>query len=182
MPGLYGYNFNGWNGGWFYNPFFGMYTFVPGGDMFLNAFGYGFFSPYTIYSYYTPTTYWYGGGGARGTGFIGRPITGTSNPTISTLRGGGSANTGGLPALGSPARTGGVVNSGSGNRGMSNTGFARASDGNFGPVSSGAAAASSASMGAGTSSAGAFSSRGGGFSGGGAPSAPVHASSGGAHR
>lgn len=192
MPGVYGLNGSGWGGGWYYNPFFGMYTFVPGGDMFLNAFGYGFFSPYTIYNYYAPTNYWYGGGGARGTGFIGRPISApgstTSPAPISTLRGGGSAHTGGLPALGSPVRGGGVVAAGSGNRGSGAAGFARAanSDFNMGAPSNAGATAAASSSGAGVASSGSFGARsGGGISaggGGGGAVAPVHSGGGAVHR
>jgi hypothetical protein len=72
----YGSGVGAWNGGWYYNPYFDMYTFVPGAGTYFNAFGYGFFSPGTIYDYYSPSAYWYGGGGARGTGAIGRPLAG----------------------------------------------------------------------------------------------------------
>jgi hypothetical protein len=111
-----------WNSGWFFNPYLGTYTFVPGGgNVFLNAFGYGFFSPGSIPYFYSPTNYWYGGGGARGT-TIGRPVSGISNITsataapLNTLRGAGISS---APALGSPVRGGGVVSAGSGmpNRG-----------------------------------------------------------------
>lgn len=162
--GLAGYGFssggigyggvNGWNSNWFYNSSLGMFTFVPGGDMFLNAFGYGFFSPYTIYNYYTPTNYWYGGAA----GMVGRPVNGVSTSTtaaapLSTLRGGASANTGGVPALGAPMRGGGVVTATGGGR---NADFG----GNFGGIP--------AAGPSGATSAGSFGgSRGGGFSGGG---------------
>jgi hypothetical protein len=149
--GLSGYGYapgglysGGWTGGWFYNNFLGMYTFVPGGDMFLNAFGYGFFSPYTIYNYYTPTNYWYGGGT---TSTIGRPISGsTASAPLSTLRGGASARTGGTPALGAPMRGGGVVTAGSGGRNadFGGGGIASAANGNFGGIPAGSPAASSA--------------------------------------
>jgi hypothetical protein len=78
-----GAGLGGWNSGWYYNPYFNMFTFVPGAGTSWNAFGYGFFSPYTIYDYYSPSNYWYGGGGARGTGSIGRPLSGIANPSIS---------------------------------------------------------------------------------------------------
>jgi hypothetical protein len=155
---------NGWNSNWFYNSSLGMYTFVPGGGMFLNAFGYGFFSPYTIYDYYTPTNYWYGGAA----GMIGRPINGVTTATtatapLSTLRGGASAHTGGIPALGAPMRGGGVVAAGNGggrNADFGGAGIASAANGNFGGIPAGAPSAGA--------SAGSFGgSRGGGFSGGG---------------
>jgi hypothetical protein len=108
----YGSGLGNWNGGWYFNPYFNMYTFVPAGGTFWNPWGYGFFSPGTIYSYYTPTAYWYGGGGARGAGSIGQPLSGIGRATttqaapLSTLRGG---NSGGAPALGSPLRGGSPV-------------------------------------------------------------------------
>jgi hypothetical protein len=112
----YGLGSGNWNGGWYFNPYFSMYTYVPAGGTFWNAWGYGFFSPSTIYSYYTPSTYWYGGGGSRGTGSIGRPISGVAtNPTsgraapLSALRGGNSSTSGSLPVLGSPLRGGSAI-------------------------------------------------------------------------
>jgi hypothetical protein len=101
----------GWNGGWYYNPYFDMYTYVPGGGTFWNAFGYGFFSPGTIYSFYSPTNYWYGGGGARGAGLIGQPLAsigsrGTGAAPLSTLRGGnsGAGSAAGTSAIASSSR------------------------------------------------------------------------------
>lgn len=78
----YGLGAGNWSNGWYYNPYLDTFTFVPAYGTYWNAFGYGFFSPGTIYSYYTPpTSYWYGGGGARGAeGSIGRPLAGVANP------------------------------------------------------------------------------------------------------
>ena len=47
-----GYSFmNG--GGWFYNPFFGMYTFLPAGNgMYRSPFGYMYYSPQRVNRYY----------------------------------------------------------------------------------------------------------------------------------
>jgi len=60
-----------WNGGWYYNPYFDMITYVPMGGVFWNPFGYGFFSPGMIGAYYYPTGYYGGGGGARTGGLAG---------------------------------------------------------------------------------------------------------------
>ncbi|HVV43740.1 MAG TPA: hypothetical protein VHC72_01000, partial [Bryobacteraceae bacterium] len=90
-----GFGGSAWSNGWYFNPYFGMYTFVPGGGAFFNPWGYGFFSPATIYDYYTPGVYWYGGGGARGASAIGRPVAITGAPSgnrpasLSSLRPGG---------------------------------------------------------------------------------------------
>jgi hypothetical protein len=130
-----GSGLGGWNSGWYYNPYFNMFTFVPGGGTYWNAFGYGFFSPGTIYNYYTPSTYWYGGGGARGTGSIGRPLSGiattstTQRAPLSSLQprgpsGGAAAVGGGGAAVGnntaSMARSG--FSSGGGGAHMSSSG------------------------------------------------------------
>jgi hypothetical protein len=79
-------------GGWFFNPYFGMYTYMPLDGFAFSPFGYGFYSPMMINSVYMPgAAYWYGGGGARtasvtgrpveGVGRIGRPVSGAGNVT-----------------------------------------------------------------------------------------------------
>jgi predicted amidohydrolase len=109
-----------WNGGWYYNPYFDMITYVPGGGVFWNPWGYGFFSPLTIGNYYYPTGYWYGGGGARGTTLAGRSlasnggkttVSGAGQPAgnIGTFGGGGSGSGGGLSG-----GSGGGIGSGGG--------------------------------------------------------------------
>jgi hypothetical protein len=119
-----------WTGGWYFNPYFNVYTFVPAGGTFWNPWGYGFFSPATISSYYTPSNYWYGGGGSRGAGSIGRPLTEVADSTrtqaapLSSIR---SGNSSGLPALGLPVRGGTAMGAGTGSSmGGSRTGFAGA--------------------------------------------------------
>ncbi len=146
--GIYGSGLGGWNGGWYYNPYFGMYTYVPVGGTFFNSFGYGFFSPSTVYNYYSPTAYWYGGGGARGTA-LGQPISTNSATTskaapLNTLRAGNNNNSGGIPALGNPVRGGGAVSTGSsaatssavssGSSGGSSLGGSRGTSGGGGSV------------------------------------------------
>jgi hypothetical protein len=105
----YGAGLGGWNSGWYYNPYLDMFTFVPGAGTYWNAFGYGFFSPGTIYNYYSPSSYWYGGGGARGTGSIGRTLEGVSSSTatrepLSNLF--PRAPRGGVAGVGSPSAPG----------------------------------------------------------------------------
>jgi len=49
---------SGWyGGGWYWNPWYASYSWIPGGGMFWNPFGFGFYSPYSVwaapaYSYY----------------------------------------------------------------------------------------------------------------------------------
>ena len=104
-----GYANNGgaWNGGWYFNPYFDMYTYVPGAGTLWNPFGYGFFSPNTIYGYYTPTNYWYGGGAARG-GVAGQAVPAVSGPStrvaapLASLRSSGFAGGSARSAIGAP--------------------------------------------------------------------------------
>jgi hypothetical protein len=87
----------GWNGGWYYNPYMDMFTFVPLAGTMWNPRGYGFYSPLTIFSFYNPGTYW--GGGAVGRQTLG---VGSSSLTTAVSR----LNT--TPAsLGSGVRSGG---------------------------------------------------------------------------
>lgn len=127
--GGYGSGLGGWNGGWYFNPYFNMFTFVPAAGTFFNPWGYGFYSPGTIYSYYTPGSYWYGGGGSRGVGLVGRPVAGVGNTStnraapLSTLRAGNPG--GGFPALGSPVRAGSAIGAGAGGAAGSSVGGSR---------------------------------------------------------
>jgi hypothetical protein len=51
----------GYAGNWFYNPAFGMYTYMPFSGTMFSPFGFGFWSPYTIYQAYP---YGYSGSGS----------------------------------------------------------------------------------------------------------------------
>jgi len=63
---------------WQFNPMFGMYTYVPCSGSMFSPFGYGFWSPATVWQ--APT--YYGGGGGVGTGTgISRTGTGTGKHT-----------------------------------------------------------------------------------------------------
>jgi len=61
------------NSGWYWNPYFGMFTFVPGLDgAWYSPYGFRFWSPFDVYMAYMPGYYYYpsgytsGGGSARG--------------------------------------------------------------------------------------------------------------------
>jgi hypothetical protein len=84
-----------WNGGWYFNRYMDMFTYVPAYGMGASPFGYGFFSPGSIYDYYAPQYYSYGGNA------FSRPITSGLN---SPVRLGGGAV--GAARLGSPVRGG----------------------------------------------------------------------------
>ncbi|HEX4137680.1 MAG TPA: hypothetical protein VHY84_23930 [Bryobacteraceae bacterium] len=114
-----------WNGGWYFNPYFDMFTFVPAYGTLWNPWGYGFFSPGTIYNYYTPTTYWYGGGGARGTGSIGRSLSGIATNTSTTQRAplaGLFPRSGGVSGVNSPIRGVGAATAGAGSASLARSG------------------------------------------------------------
>jgi len=50
----------GFMGGWYWNPMFGMYSYVPGfGGMFYSPFGNPFFSPFDVYMAFMPGFYYY---------------------------------------------------------------------------------------------------------------------------
>jgi hypothetical protein len=57
-------------GMWYWNSFFGMYTFVPGMGMGYSPYGYAFWSPFNVYQAFMPGYYYYPGmygyGGAYG--------------------------------------------------------------------------------------------------------------------
>ena len=55
-----------WSSGWYYNPYYSMYTYIPGRGVSWSPYGYGYYSPNSVYSYLP-----YGGGyygGNRGNG------------------------------------------------------------------------------------------------------------------
>ena len=110
LYGGYGSGYGAWNGGWYFNPFLNMFTFVPASGAYWNAFGYGFFSPGMINAFYSPSNYWYGGGGARGNGSIGHPldeIHNGSSPHLASISSLLPHNSG----VGSPAASAGVLGS-----------------------------------------------------------------------
>lgn len=159
-----GYN-SSFNGGWYYNPFLSMYTYMPYGGTAWSPFGYGYFSPYTIYSFYSPGNYYWYGGGSRG-GSAGVPLSniGTSSLAAAQVsRTGAGTNT--HPTLSSPVRSaGGFSGTNAATSGGFRGGFADAgSRGNGNPgfnsgVSNSAPVSSPSSSGGGFSSA----ARGGG--------------------
>ena len=80
--GGYGNYGLGGRSGWLYNSMFGMYTYVPYDGFLFSPFGYGFYSPYSVWQ---APYYYYGGGGGGGVGG-GRGIAGVSHSGSSTGR------------------------------------------------------------------------------------------------
>jgi hypothetical protein len=88
---------NGFSGGWYYNQYLNMYSYLPFAGTMYSPFGYGYYNPLTIGYVYTPGYYWQGAGGSR---------TGTTTGVpLSSLAGAGTARTGvpQLPRLGTTA-------------------------------------------------------------------------------
>jgi len=74
-------NTGGWYGpGWYWNPWWGMYSFVPGSGYFYNPFGFGLYSP--IYVYRAPVVY---GGFYGRRGFVSRSLV-TGSVTAPQVR------------------------------------------------------------------------------------------------
>lgn len=90
---------NGFAGGWYYNPYLGMYSYLPFAGTIYSPFGYGFYNPVTIAYAYNPAYYWSGAGGARTGATTGVPLQ--TLPTTSSTP--GSGNKPALPRLGTTA-------------------------------------------------------------------------------
>lgn len=102
-----GYSYAGWdpnvwrgfNGGWYYNSYMGMYSYIPFAGSMYDPFGYGYYNPVTIGYVYFPGYYWNGSGGARTSATTGVPLS--SAPVAVSRAGSTSAPT--LPRLGTTA-------------------------------------------------------------------------------
>jgi hypothetical protein len=107
-----------WNSaGWFYNPYYSMFTYIPMNGMYMNPYGYSFWSPYNVYQVYN-SGYYYGGGGGGGKG---APTYGTSTASRN-LPGFGSSTISQRPSMGlsAPSMNGPSMSSGNmGGGGMS---------------------------------------------------------------
>ena len=107
---LYGYGFRS---GWIYNPYFGMFTYIPYGGMLMSPFGYHYYTPSSVYAVYTPPPSFNGGGLGGDGGFINRTPTYNPNYGYSTV-GGRSAS--GAPSAGIGASAPAAAVSGGGGR------------------------------------------------------------------
>jgi hypothetical protein len=100
-----GYGFSGFNGyagpGWFWNPAFGSYAWLPGDGASFSPFGYGYFAP--GYVNYAPVVY-SSLGGVRGGG-VAVPVNPNHLPTVGTTSGQRPTvvTPSGTPYRGSPA-------------------------------------------------------------------------------
>ena len=101
-----GYGFSGFNGyagpGWFFNPAFGSYAWLPGDGASFSPFGYGYFAP--GYVNYAPVMY-SSLGGVRSGGGVAVPVNPGHLPTVATTSGQRPrvVTPSGTPYRGSPA-------------------------------------------------------------------------------
>jgi hypothetical protein len=170
-PAMLGFD-PGFRGGWYYNSYLNMYTYMPMGGTSWSPFGYGYYSPYTIGNYYQPNNYYWYGGNSRGSS-SGVPLTniGTSSLAAAQVaRIGAGGNT--HPTLSSPVRGADGFSGTNSSRGFADAASQRGGFGNngFGNGNSNPGY-NSAMTTSGTGNAGSFSPAVSG--GGGAGSAPA---------
>jgi hypothetical protein len=152
---------------WAWNPMFGMYTFIPMSGAYYNPFGWGFYSPYSVYSYLYGLPYYGGyypgyvsGGGGGGSAPGHKPGRVGHGPTPPP-RGPGNFPRG-VTAAAAAMRTSAASNS------HASGGFAAGGGGHSsGGFSSGGSTSGGSTMSSSAHSSGSFSSGGGHASGGG---------------
>jgi FecR protein len=71
--------------GWFYNPYFGMFTYIPMNGMFYSPYGYPYYSPGRVYQVYQYPGSYAGSRSGYGTGAA-VANTGFSNPSAAMAR------------------------------------------------------------------------------------------------
>ena len=121
---------SGWSSsGWMWNPWYGMFTFVPYRGTIWSPFGYGFWSPFTVgqyysYYYYNPG-YSYGrpggSGGGSQSGYVSQPRSSAGSFSGSSSSVGASAPV----SRSGPSMGGGNVGGGSAGGGRSSGGGGR---------------------------------------------------------
>ncbi len=92
----------GWlGGGWYWNPWYGVYSFLPGSGLLYSPFGWGFYSPLAfygyapVYHYHTPRVY-RGPGVITGPGRVHSGIQPRLGPGIGNPGAGGFSRPGGF--------------------------------------------------------------------------------------
>jgi hypothetical protein len=105
--------------GWFYNPYFGMFTYIPMNGMFYSPYGYPYYSPGRVYQVYQNPGYYSGGRSGNGgaapvtnTGFANTPAAAASTRASAPVA--RAANTAG--AFGGSGASMGGASSGGGAR------------------------------------------------------------------
>lgn len=112
--GLMSYG-NAWRGGWTWNPWYNMFTYVPYRGVYYSPFGGAYYSPGGVYALYNPPVQ---GGGSNGTGYNQNTYYDSGSNSMISPR--SSSSTG---SYGSVATSGSVGSSASaGDSGSRNTG------------------------------------------------------------
>jgi len=112
-----GVGMNSGTGSWAYNPWFGMFTYLPCSGTYMSPFGYGYFSPYAVGYLYGPySPFAYGNGYNTGLSGIGRSGIGSAAaaPVTTSSIGRAAGSTGGMSSGGINSSRGGGLSSGSG--------------------------------------------------------------------
>jgi len=82
----------GWHSsGWYYNPYFGMFTYIPMNGMFYSPYGYSYFSPWTVGRFYQAPGNYVGNSGWNAGRTPTTTTTSTSVPFSSASSGAASA-------------------------------------------------------------------------------------------
>jgi hypothetical protein len=109
---------------WAYNPYFGMYTYIPCGGRYSSPYGFVFWSPATVYRVYAPRPVynpnWGNDGGfsaSHGYGAMAPTSGGYSGSVASSSSAGVSSAAPAPSAAAAPAATGGVSHAGGGGGG-----------------------------------------------------------------
>jgi len=105
-----------WNSnGWYFNPYFGMFTFIPGGGIFNSPYGYRYYSPVAAYHYYHQPQPSYGSfANNSSAGYGASPSYNTASRTSS----GYSGVMASAPASTSTGASSGAMSSGGGSAGQ----------------------------------------------------------------
>lgn len=114
-----------YSGAWRWNPYFGMYTFIPAGGVLMSPYGYRFWSPRSVVRvFYTPPPMYYNSGYNASSGFGGMPATSSgysgtaaavSSPSYTSAPAAASSGTASSASAGGSVVGGGA--SGGGGRG-----------------------------------------------------------------
>ncbi|HXI38682.1 MAG TPA: hypothetical protein VNH83_01830 [Bryobacteraceae bacterium] len=118
----------GWySSGWAFNPYFNMYTFIPGRGAFYNPFGYALWSPFAVYDFLYAPGFYNTGYIRTGGGHISRGVVSSgAHTTVGATRSGLSgtvASSGGSVRSSSSAASSSVSSSVSRSGGFSGGGF-----------------------------------------------------------